>query len=66
VVSPENVSDTVTAFPGLAGTVPALPGATTTTNTSFDWGLPFFFDRRVINAIEGTATSAGTGPYIAF
>jgi hypothetical protein len=66
VASPENVSDTVTAYPGLAGTVPTLPGATTSANTSFDWGLPFFFDRRVINAIEGAATSAGTGPYIAF
>ena len=49
---------TFTAFPELAGTNPA-PG-------SFDWGLPFFYGRRVATAIEGYTTSAGTGPYIAF
>jgi hypothetical protein len=34
--------------------------------TTFDWGLPFFYGRRVANAIEGHSTSAGTGPYVAF
>lgn len=58
VVSPQTASDTVTAFPGLAGTNP--------TAESFDWGLPFFYGRRVVNAIEGAATSVGTGPYIAY
>jgi hypothetical protein len=33
---------------------------------SFDWGLPFFYGRRVATAIQGYSTSAGTGPYIAF
>jgi len=32
----------------------------------FDWGLPFFFGRRVANAIHGAKTAAGTGPYVAF
>ena len=72
VASANNVSDTVTAYPGLAGTVPppVCPPPETTcpipANTSFDWGLPFFFGRRVANAIEGEATSVGTGPYVAF
>jgi hypothetical protein len=35
-------------------------------NTMFDWGLPFFFGRRVYTAIEARATAAGNGPYYAF
>ncbi|QYD70989.1 DUF3443 domain-containing protein [Paraburkholderia edwinii] len=35
-------------------------------NTMFDWGLPFFFGRRVYTAIETRATAAGNGPYYAF
>jgi hypothetical protein len=45
--------------PLLAGT---YPGATST----FDFGLPFFYGRRVANALEGFTTTAGTGPYVAF
>lgn len=58
VSSAETLSSTNTAFPELAGTNPAAQ--------SFDWGLPFFFGRRVADAIEGNTTSAGTGPYVAF
>ena len=60
----ECASDTVTAHPvdrisrASAGTNPAPQ--------SFDWGLPFFFGRRVAYAIQGAATAVGTGPYIAF
>jgi hypothetical protein len=32
----------------------------------FDWGLPFFYGRRVFLGIEGEASPAGTGPYYAF
>ncbi len=32
----------------------------------FDWGLPFFFGRRVLVAIEGQSTPAGAGPYVAY
>jgi len=46
------------AFPQLAGTNPN-PG-------SFDYGLAFFYGKRVAIAVEGDTTSAGTGPYIAF
>ncbi len=58
VTSLAGVASTVTALPGLAGTNP--------TAGSFDWGLPFFYKRRVATAIEGYTTSAGTGPYVAF
>ncbi|MBS1228286.1 MAG: hypothetical protein H6R17_1563 [Proteobacteria bacterium] len=32
----------------------------------FDWGLPFFFGRRVFTAIEGRSTPGGNGPYVAY
>jgi Protein of unknown function (DUF3443) len=32
----------------------------------FAWGMPFFFGRTIFTAIEGQATSGGTGPYFAF
>ena len=41
---------------GLAG---PNPGA-------FDWGLPFFYGRKVFTAIEGLSTPGGTGPYWAY
>jgi hypothetical protein len=46
------------AFATLAGTYPAA--------NTFDWGLPFYYGRRVYTAIEQAATSVGTGPYVAF
>ena len=58
VTSLAGIGSTVTALPGLAGTNP--------TAGSFDWGLPFFYNRRVATAIIGYTTSAGTGPYVAF
>jgi len=33
---------------------------------SFDWGLPFFYGRRVFLAFEQQPTSAGVGPYLGF
>ncbi len=35
-------------------------------STSFDWGITFFYGRRVYTAFEGVSTPAGSGPYIAF
>jgi hypothetical protein len=58
VADADSVGNAITAYPGLAGTNP--------TGGSFDWGLPFFYGRRVANAIEGASTSVGTGPYIGF
>jgi hypothetical protein len=33
---------------------------------AFDWGMPFFFGRKVFVAIEGQPTPAGAGPYWAY
>lgn len=32
----------------------------------FDFGLPFFFGKKVFTAIEGQGTPAGPGPYVAY
>jgi hypothetical protein len=48
------------AYPQLAGTIPAGSGV------GFDYGLPFFYGKRVAIAVQGDTTKAGTGPYIAF
>jgi hypothetical protein len=47
-----------TVLPQLGGPVP--------TSSSFDFGLPFYFGRRVATALESQSTSVGTGPYIAY
>ncbi|MFC0692269.1 DUF3443 domain-containing protein [Paraburkholderia humisilvae] len=44
------------AFDNLAGV----------SSTMFDWGLPFFFGRRIFTAIEARPTAAGNGPFYAF
>lgn len=33
---------------------------------TFDWGLPFFYGRRVYTAFEQRSTPAGPGPYVAY
>ncbi len=35
-------------------------------SSGFDWGLPFFFGRRVFTVIEGRSSPAGVGPQLAF
>jgi hypothetical protein len=35
-------------------------------SNSFDWGLPFFYGRRVYTAFEGRTTPGGSGPYVAY
>jgi hypothetical protein len=55
-----NANPTFNVFPELAGTLPAGNSGT------FDYGLAFFYGKRVAVAVEGNKTSVGTGPYIAF
>jgi hypothetical protein len=53
-----NNNPSFNVFPLLAGTIPAgHPG-------TFDYGLAFFYGKRVAVAVD--KTSVGTGPYIAF
>lgn len=49
-------NDTIGVANGLAGPNPG----------TFDWGLPFFYGRRVYTAIEGQDTPGGIGPYWAY
>jgi hypothetical protein len=48
-----------TAYSNLVGDWPG-------TTAYFDWGMPFFYGRRVFFAIDGRSTPGGTGPYVAF
>jgi len=50
-----------TAFDDLADV-----GFGSTQENIFDWGLPFFFGRRVFAAMDGASTPSGNGPYYAF
>jgi hypothetical protein len=49
---------TFVVLPTLAGTSPL--------SDSFDFGLAFYYGRRVATAMESQTTSVGTGPYVAF
>lgn len=44
---------------------PMLAGVVGSTRT-FDWGLPFFYGKRVGLAFEGQSTTLGTGPFFAY
>ena len=54
-----NANPTFAVFPDLGGTYPG-------TTSTFDFGLPFFYGRRVAVALENVTTAAGAGPYFAF
>jgi hypothetical protein len=49
-----------------SGTAAARLGGSVVLGNSFDWGLPFFFGRKVFVAIAGRATPVGAGPFWAF
>jgi uncharacterized protein DUF3443 len=53
-----NANPTFNVFPQLAGGNSNV--------ASFDYGLAFFYGKRVAIAVEDKVTTAGTGPYIAF
>ena len=50
---------------GTLAVIPTLAGNVFDART-FDWGLPFFYGRRVFSGIEGQSSSLGTGPFYAF
>ncbi len=60
------IDNTVNLFSvGGKAAVPTLGGPSGDT-TTFDWGLPFFFGRRVYIGIAGRSSSLGTGPFYAY
>jgi hypothetical protein len=55
------------AFRNVAG--PMGSGSCSPSNPTactFEWGLPFFYGRRVFTAIDGTTTPYGNGPFWAY
>jgi hypothetical protein len=54
----EMIDQNDSVFPALAGTNPL--------SDSFDFGLAFYFGRRVATVLEDKTTTVGTGPYVAF
>jgi hypothetical protein len=60
-----NVDHAVNSFAGSNPVLPNLAG-TFGTAASFDWGLPFFYGRKVFFGIEGMPSPVGAGPFYAF
>jgi beta-lactam-binding protein with PASTA domain len=59
-----SANGTLAAFPNLAGPNGSLMGVQG--NSSFDWGLPFFFNRSVFVLFEQNSASGTSGPASAF
>jgi hypothetical protein len=60
-----NTNPNDSAAPGIGGNTNLLfpSGAF---QSSFDFGMPFFFGRSVYTAIEGRSAGGTLGPYVAF
>jgi hypothetical protein len=57
-----NIHDLMTANP----TYTAYSNIGANWSGSFDWGIPFYYGRKVFMAIEQRSTPAGNGPYLAY
>jgi Protein of unknown function (DUF3443) len=61
-----SIDNATSLFAG--GSKSALPTLSGSINDAriFDWGLPFFYGRRVFIGVEGQSSALGMGPYYAF
>ena len=62
VTNADQQSGANSVLPGLAGTISSSP---TAPHNAFDWGMPFFYGRKVYVLFEGESSPAA-GPAIAF
>ena len=62
------VSFNIVNADNLGGTISAaqIGGTMGSKGSAFDWGLPFFYGRRVFVVIEDASTAKGVGPYWAY
>lgn len=61
------VSFTIESIQSISSSVAAANvGADAGLGRIFDWGLPFFFGRKVFVAVAGASTPKGAGPYWAY
>ncbi len=60
-----HVDNAVASFVGTNPVLPNLSGTFSDART-FDWGLPFFYGRKVYFGFDGMASNVGTGPFYAF
>lgn len=70
-VASYTVSNATSMFSTFDPVLPSLAGwASASSNTMFDWGLPFFYGKTVFIGIEGKSSPISTGPsyppYFAF
>ncbi|MFA9219347.1 MAG: DUF3443 family protein, partial [Sphingomonadaceae bacterium] len=63
IVNASNLGSAISAAQ-IGGTLSASSSAAL--GNTFDWGLPFFYGRRVFVVLEGSNTSRGSGPYWAY
>jgi hypothetical protein len=62
VVNLNSINGSFYASDALAGPAPTNTGM----GPYFDWGLPFFYGKRVFTAIDGKAVGTATGPFYAY
>lgn len=59
------IGNTQFAIDDVGGTA-AISTGSNTLNNDFDFGLPFFYGRRVFTAVEGATIGSNTGPFYAY